>query len=120
MSCVSSSASCRRSACACSAIVCAAASASARAAVKFFLSFDELSIFVDALLALCRGRGALLLNRLHAPFQIGKQPVDALERRLRAAPPLFQARQLRGHLRSFLLQALALLAQNLQLRLLRF
>ena len=59
----------------------------------------------------------MLLDRLHAPRQIAKQPVDALEGRLCAAPPLFQAGQLRRHLRRFLLQRLALLPQDFQLRL---
>ena len=64
-------------------------------------------------------RRALLLDRLHAPVEIGKEPVDALEGRFRAAPPLLQSGQFRGHLRRFLLQRLALLAQDLQLCLLR-
>jgi hypothetical protein len=55
------------------------------------------------LFALRGRRRALLLHRLHAAFEIGKQPVDALEPRFRAAPPLFQPGQLCRHPRRFLL-----------------
>ena len=59
----------------------------------------------------------LLVDGLHTALQVGMEPVNALEGSLRAAPPLFQAGQLRGHLRRLLLQALALLPQQGQLRL---
>ena len=56
------------------------------------LALHQLDILVYSLLALRRRRGSLLIDRLHAPVQIAKQSVDALKRRLRSAPALFQAR----------------------------
>ena len=50
-----------------------------------------------------------------AALEIGMQAVNALEGGLRAAAALFQAGQLGGDLRGFLLQAFALLAQKGQL-----
>ena len=73
---------------------------------QFLLALRQLRALANALLALCFCRGALLLDGQHAPLEVGVQPVDALECRLRAAPPLFQPGQLRGHLRRFLLQRL--------------
>ena len=84
---------------------------------QFLLPFHQLGVFPDTLLALGRGRGALLFDRLYSPAQVAEDPVDTLEGRIRAAPPFFQAGQLRRHLRGFLLQRLALLPQRFQLRL---
>ena len=72
----------------------------------------------DALLPLCRRRPVRCCSMArHAALQVGMQPVDALEGGFCAAPALFQTGQLRGHLRRFLLQALAFLRRASQLRL---
>ena len=109
-----------RSACACSAICCASASASAARRGQLLSARSTSSAF--SLMRCSRSASAAARCCSIACTRRSRsriQPVDALERRLRAAPPLFQAGQLRRHLRRFLLQRLALLPQSLQLRLLR-
>jgi hypothetical protein len=39
---------------------------------EFLLALDQFGGFCNALVALCLGRSALLLDRLHAPCEIGK------------------------------------------------
>jgi hypothetical protein len=108
--------SCWRNACDCAASDCASASASARISANSFLAPGQRGALSDALFALGLGEAALLLDGQHAPLQVGMEPVDALEGRLRAAPSLFKAGQFRSHLRSFLLQPSRFCAKG-QLRL---
>ena len=91
-------------------MVCVCASASARVCGQFLLPLGQCArsrrcaarVPPSAAVRCCS-------MRLHAALQVGMEPVDALEGSFRAAPALFQAGQLRGYLRGFLLQAFALL-----------
>ena len=56
-----------------------------------FLPVRQFSAFADALFTLRRGCGPLLLNGQHTALQVGMEPVNALEGRFRAAPPLLEA-----------------------------
>ena len=109
LSCVSIAANCWRSACAWAASVCASASASARIAASSFCRLASSALSRMRCSRSASAPRALLLDGEHTALQVGMEPVDALEGSLGAAPALFQAGQLGGHLRRFLLQAFALL-----------
>ena len=87
---------------------------------QLLLALCQFGALANALFPLGLCRGALLLDRQHTAFKVGMQPIDALEGRFGAASPLLQAGQFCGHVRRFLLQAFALLAQGRQTGLLLF